>query len=133
MTVHDLLVNINPYKRTFLNYAKVFGIDYSIFYVGKPFLFEERQEIRKELYDYFLLNKDFIEIFYNDWHTAKTIEDLRWQTGLESKDILTLFRDDKVFMNRSRLTNIQIGDSFRFYSRYQIIELLTNYKVISRP
>lgn len=133
MTVHDLLKNISPHKRTFLNYAKVFGIDYNLFFVGEPYWFEERQVIRNELYDYFLLNKAFIQIFHNDWHTKKTIEELRWQTGLQSNDILSLFRNEKVFMNRSKLTNIQVTDSYRYYSRYQIIELLTNYKVISRP
>jgi hypothetical protein len=134
MTVKDLLTNINPYKRTFFNYAEVFGFELSDYFIGDPGVFSDYQPIHEELYNYFYKNKDFIDKFYNDWHTNKSMKQLAEQTHQNISDVLNLFNSGKIFTNRGTY-GIEFKETteFRYFSSYQVIELLTGKQVIERP
>jgi len=134
MTVTDLLKNVNGTKRTFFNYASVFGIKLSDYYIGEPNSFSDYQRIHSELYNYFTKNKKFIDDFYNDWHAERSMKQLAAQTGQDIVDVLELFNTGKIFMNRSHeIGGFSATTIFKYYSSYQVIELLTGKQVIERP
>ncbi len=132
-TVKDLLTNINPYKRTFFSYASVFGIKLSDYFIGDPGFFSEYQLIHKELYSYFSRNKAFIDKFYRDWHTGKSMKQLAEQTNQDISQVLALFNERKIFTNRGYDIDFKETTEFRYFSSYQVIELLTGKEVIERP
>jgi len=134
MTVKDLLTNINPYKRTFFNFAAVFGIELRDYFIGNPGVFSEYQSIHKELYSYFIKNKDFVDKFYKDWHTNKSMKQLAEQTNQDISEVLNLFNSGKIFTNRGTYgIDFKETTEFRYFSSYQVIELLTGKQVIERP
>ena len=133
MTVKDLLTNINPYKRTFFNYSEVFGIKLSDYFLGSPNSFSEYQKIHKELYNYFIENKKFVDEFYKDWHEVKSMNQIAKRTNQDVSKVISLFNNGKIFTNFNYSIDFKETTEFRYFSSFQVIELLTGEQVIPRP
>lgn len=133
MKVKDLLINVNRYKSTFYNYAKVFEIELSDYFIGGPQSFSHDQLIHDELYNYFIENRAFVEQFFSDWHTKKSMKQLAIQINQNIEDVLYLFNNQKIYTKRMLYSFYTEETEFRYYSSYQIIELITGQQVVGRP
>lgn len=141
--VSDLLHNIHNTRQTYINYFKVFDIPIENFIQSTQKDFNESAVISNNLYEYFNKNKDFFLFFYRDWHTQKTIRQLHYETGIPLNLIIDLFNGRKIYAKRimptlepsfeSKNDGFNIDTPFRYYSRYQVIELAIGKSIIPRP
>jgi transitional endoplasmic reticulum ATPase len=132
--VIDLLQNTGHYKKTFQNFANVFGIKLWEYYQGEPKSFTDYQQIDDELYNYFIRNKSFLDKFRKDWHTPRSMADLQMLTNHSISDIVKLFREEKIITNRIYYgTTFSTESTFCYFSSYQVLELLTGTPIIERP
>lgn len=141
--VDDLLLQFHPTKQTYLNYFKVFNIKVENFITSSEKIFNNNAVIEKKLFDYFMRNKGFFLNFYNDWHTKKTIRQLNYETGISLEVIIEMFNAREIYAKREmpilnpsyeeNNKSFNIDTEFRYYSRYQIIELAFGKEIIARP
>ncbi|WP_224994478.1 ATP-binding protein [Cesiribacter sp. SM1] len=133
-TVKDLLTDINPVKRTFYNYSAVFGIKLGDYMIGNPRFFSHNQKIDEVLYDYFIKNKRFVDEFYEDWHSSRTMSEIAEKHKLDVSQVIELFKENRIFTNfRYKGETFKEDTRFFYFSTYQVIELLTGRQVIERP
>jgi len=132
--VADLLALTKPsVKRTFENFVKVFGFNIEDYYRGNILGFNHQQEIDNILLEYFKKNKAFLEAFYKDWHSIRTIAGIAEAHNFEYEAVLELFTSKKIFANYNYLPRLLREGTVIYVSTYQVIELLTGVQVIERP
>jgi len=133
-TVKNLLQNIHSTKRTFGTYATIFGFRLSDYFIGAPGTFSENQSIHIELYNYFRQHKTFFNQFYSDWQSSRTMQQLADKVNCDVADVLALFNGGKIFTYRYQNGIVFKAETeFRYFSTYQVIELITGKEVIERP
>lgn len=134
LTIKDLFDAMqHSTVRTYTNYARVFGINYEDFLSRNHQFFDPRQEIKQELFDYFIKHKDFFHAFYKDWHSGRSMTQFAELTKQDIPKIMALFRNKKLFANYNYETTVTKYSRYNYVSTYQIIELLTGTQVVERP